>query len=831
MSLEKEFSEVEDIFGFNPKDLIDVVVCDFKIVEYLGHGKVGVVFRGVNEYDFTAAVKIIPNNTLKDGWEEELIKLRLLEGIKGIAHYKNHGSVIVKTKERSEACICILYDFIKGQSLGNYIQNNKNSITIDFILQLTLQTLSVFQALKVTNITHGDLHPGNIMIENPDERQLSQTTKFVITDFGQGGSTKNLNPQNDYLQLSLMCKNILNQNIEYFLLDGKNKFIYDNFNMFLERELIEEDALIDDFVQNPRILFNIIESIKTNYKYMSQNSSDLQSPFDYLSCEHIGNSYDLLQSLYSTKFPGNSDLLQKTNTIFTGPRGCGKSTIFKNLSLKTLLLAGSDTSNLTLNYIGIYYNCKDLYFAFPYEITQITDLVRKQVTHYFNLALFYEILDSLMIAYDKGFLISHSTFDKLQGVIKSWFPEYEMLPSETIVISHLSSFINKTKQDYRNSLVKDYKHIPNNVTPEYFLLNLSQIITGNPGWLNNVPLYIFLDDYSTPKIQENLQKILNSMIFMRHSELYYKVSTESIITFVEIDASNKLMADDREYDVLDFGDLFLHASWDTRSNFLKEIINKRFEKAILFDWDIKDITEILKKTSYKYYTDLARNIKSGSSVSYSGWKTIVDLCSGDIANILGLIRDIITRAENQDIKNIIPINIQDTEVRRTANTFLTRIEANQECGIHLRKITESFGNVANHWLRTRKSTNVNTKPPHQSFRIEIQEPLFFNNDKSVQRFTNMPDELELKKYYEHLIKYGIFIRDVRGKSQRGAVVPRLYLRRLLLPTFLLTPSQRDSLRLEVHEFKLLLSSPDRFERYMKNKPIPRDISDKQEKFK
>ena len=75
-------------------------------------------------------------------------------------------------------------------------------------------------------------------------------------------------------------------------------------------------------------------------------------------------------------------------------------------------------------------------------------------------------------------------------------------------------------------------------------------------------------------------------------------------------------------------------------------------------------------------------------------------------------------------------------------------------------------------------------------------------------------ERELKELYDNLIRYSIFLIDVRGKSQRGAVVPRLYLRRLLIPTFKLTPSTRDSIRVEPNEFKTLLSDPDKFEKDM-----------------
>jgi len=76
----------------------------------------------------------------------------------------------------------------------------------------------------------------------------------------------------------------------------------------------------------------------------------------------------------------------------------------------------------------------------------------------------------------------------------------------------------------------------------------------------------------------------------------------------------------------------------------------------------------------------------------------------------------------------------------------------------------------------------------------------------------------LEKIFEDLIKYGAFIRDVKGKSQRGPVVPRLYLRRLLIPTFLLSTSKRDHIRVNAAEFKMLLENPERFKMHMNSKP-------------
>ena len=76
------------------------------------------------------------------------------------------------------------------------------------------------------------------------------------------------------------------------------------------------------------------------------------------------------------------------------------------------------------------------------------------------------------------------------------------------------------------------------------------------------------------------------------------------------------------------------------------------------------------------------------------------------------------------------------------------------------------------------------------------------------------DEFRLEglasEIYRDLLRYGLFMRDNRGKSVRGNFVPRLYLRRLLLPYCSLALSKRDSVSLSCQTFETLLLRPDRF---------------------
>jgi hypothetical protein len=121
-------------------------------------------------------------------------------------------------------------------------------------------------------------------------------------------------------------------------------------------------------------------------------------------------------------------------------------------------------------------------------------------------------------------------------------------------------------------------------------------------------------------------------------------------------------------------------------------------------------------------------------------------------------------------------------------------------GDHLKVIVEAFAAAATRLLMGPmyifRENDHSREVPRMAFRIEI-----------IDEFRISGLALEI---YRDLIRYGLFMRDSRGKSIRGAFVPRLYLRRLLLPYCTLALSKRDSVPLTCSEFIHLLLEPDVF---------------------
>lgn len=823
MSLEKDYEEIQRRFGLEPKSIIGKRISGYIIDRYLGHGKVGVVFHAIkDDVGRHSACKIIPKKTLKAGWDDELRKLVKLEGIEQVVQYQEHCSKILPGTEMNEPFVCIFYDFVKGTDLRKYTEEHPDAITLQFIENLATQVLEVLQALKATGIIHGDLHEGNIMVTDRDERRIDPSSVIKVTDFGVGGSNNRIKPQDDYVQLSLICARLIRKYIDPYLLDGEERFFHTVFKAdFLRKKLVESDPTVGGFVRNPRLLHEYLMSIREQYKWHEKRGPiRLRRPFEYLSCEQIGDSFKLLHDLYSQEFPGYLDLTGRTNTVLTGPRGCGKTTIFRNLSLKTQLLSDAESSKGPYSYIGVYYHCNDLYFAFPYKLSNLEEPVQRIVTHYFNLAILFEILDTLVVAEDCGLAVPSRARVQLQAFLRGWFSQYVVPPKGTSVLRHLVTIVGKEKQNFREWIDKQGMTIPPlSLTAQDFLKSFCKFLQESIPWMKDVPFYFFLDDYSMPKISNKVQAVLNSFIFIRYSELFFKVSTESLYTLYPYDASGKMLDESREYgEVIELGQYFLHASHEEKQRFLTQVVNNRLRLAEEFSWPERDIEKILTKSPFSSDNELARAIRSKKRVTYCGWDTIVDLCSGDIADMLRLVRDVFSLAELKSETDRISCLIQNQAMKEAGQKYLSKVEAVPDTGRELAKIAQAFCKVAHHYLKTRNSKNIKANPPMQAFRIEVRETPDFTIDTKQMRFEEPRYDVTIaERHYQDLLKYGVFIRDVRGKSLRGEVTPRLYVRRLLIPTFLLTPSKRDSISLEKNEFLMFLTDPRGFERHMKHK--------------
>lgn len=835
-----EYQVSEDVNLSSPDFFIGKTYGEFTIDKFVDRGRHGMVFHSTDIAGNEAACKILESSRLRPGWELEAKKAGRLTGLKNVVQYKACG------RTPGGESVYLLYEFVHGKTLKEFLKDNRELKNLQFVEEIAETVLAVCNSIRRVDQTwsHGDLHEGNIMISDLDERFDPPERRILVTDFGIGNSINGLEPKDDLVSLAYLLSLCLKE-IDSSELGPEDKYVYDNLSSSLLKRLEEYDPTTPLFSE-PKELRQLLAKIKEGAKRSQEPASPatLDHPFDYLNCEQLGETPQLLTKLFSPQFLGYPDLISKNNIIFTGPRGCGKTTVFRNLSLRDQVLAQKRSSTNIGEYFGIYYQASDLRYAFPYD-EKINETFLKVTSHYLNISIAGQIFDTLALleARDRKF-VTPEQVGEIQRAFAEYFPKYTFPPSGVPQLTHISRFLRAQKVQLRKELALGTRAVnQENILPLDFLKSICGVLSQQINALRTRPFFIFVDDYSLPKIRVQLQRSLNKIIFQRNPELYFKVSIESIAGIELRDADGNEFEEGREFELIDLGAYFIDpASREKKQEFIRQIVNSRLE--VTKNWCYPDIVGILgsNKTSFN---EMARQIRAGEKSKnnrprYSGFENVVDMCSGDISQILLLLRDLIDSAGGPQKfaskgQTLVPIprEIQDAAISRLGGHFIERIgtirfhnrkdrdrifhflkdnrelpmESNIDAfdlGVHLRRITEAIGDVA-HWeLMNLDSKNVDQSPPKQASRIEIRNSLAFPN-------------VELKEIYFQLLQYGILIRDVRGKSLRGAIVPRLGLRRLLIPKFRLTFSQRDNIGISTDEFFLLLVDPAGWEKHMKQK--------------
>jgi hypothetical protein len=798
---------------------------DVTVIEWKASGNDGHLFQAhSNELGRDVACKIIPQNNLQHGldgseiWRAEILKANALRNpivvkVEHICDWPNvpmHG-----VAENGEVinCIALISEFVDGQSLKRFVADYPDEITVSFIVQWLSTILNLFFEMKQRGISHGDLHAGNILVEDQSSYNvMGPRFVFRVTDFGVGDTTSELRFKDDYLQLADTLAQLL-RTVNYQVCGPKDKFIFNILrHHFLARHLVETDPTLDPLVKQPRDLFIRLQALDTEFEQTAaQESARLLTPFDFLSCEQIGEAAILLRALYSDQFLGLLEIESQNNVVVTGPRGCGKSTVFRSLSLDQKMRVGEAAPD-QLRYLGVYYRCDDLYFAFPrYLLPDRNDALDIPV-HFITATLLARLLDSLEgwakhYFADEFSRAESKTVDDLWTALGIAPPRTPGYATFKAVVSTLNK--ERLKAAERHRFANNLKRPVGRCFGPEVLLKVCDILVTSFSFCRGRPIYFFIDDYSSPKVTKPLQASLNRLLMQRTSVCFFKLSTESPVSFAKYDIDDKIYVESREFILHNLGLVYLHAELEPKLTFINDVFRRRL-KASATNFSARELEDLVGNNTKQNNNELARGIRHGDKPLLWGKETLCKLCSGDIHYLISLVGDMVrlsggpaelAKAVESPFK--VPQAIQNRAIRDGAGSFLKNLRGVPRCGIQLVAIVEAFGNVANSHLKFLDSKNEEGSPPKQATRIEPYKPFTLSE--------------QAQQLYDELLRYSVFIEDFRGKSRRGSVVPRLFLRRFLIPHFNLTFSTRDSIELEPADFEIFLLAPQNFDQELRLK--------------
>ncbi len=571
----------------DPDHFLGVILPQFqnyRIVERVGSGFNGHVYRAHSkEIEGDLAFKFVPTENLPADPERRGIYLAEAKKANSLENECVVRYVEVLPWEDDalrRTFVVFVCQYVSGTSLQEFIKKKRNEISVAFIETFLRTMFGLLFELDQRDMEHGDLHAGNVLVSQ-SKYSLSGEATFKVTDFGITEIT-GMTHTSDYLFVARILRDLLKRT-NYHEQQSRDRYVYDILRLdFLGRHLIETDPLADPLARNPRNLNKKLLSVDDEFLEATKNHTvtKMVTPFDYPNCEQMGNSHLLMRNLYSDRLLGLREIRARSNLVLTGPRGCGKTTVFRALSLDYLTSVDAD-GPARLQFSGVYYRCDDLYFSFPrYELPKRPDAIDIPM-HFVVVSLMAETLRHVG-AWAKGHF--EPEFRKKESTVtaKLWKILGFTQPTDPAARGFSPLIAKLMKQRARAAKKQRLCHLPGQPIKGYLgpraLVDFCGELISTFSFLRERPFFYFIDDYSTPKITSDLQLNLNRLFMHRSCDVFFKLSTESPISFERRDIDGKQFVEEREFDLLNLGLRYLGHNGMQVQVFLGDLFERRFRE-------------------------------------------------------------------------------------------------------------------------------------------------------------------------------------------------------------------------------------------------------------
>ncbi len=802
---------------------------DFQLTHLLASGKKGVVWKGVDRLGRVRAIKLATPVDYKDRPPlQEIALAAKLDVYECFARLERGARIPLPGLDGSPVVAALVSEWIDGPTLEHLLTQDPEEINPAFIRSYVSGVTDALMALDAEGLCHDDLNFGNVIAANPPPAlaRKNPDRTFKVIDLGSlkvaaDHNTEKKGAVDDYrwtaLHLTAM-HNVCRRNEGLTLRDAR---FLDELTIIISR-LLESDPVLR--LRDPAMLAQQVESAWR--RTQSGQARRVQHPFDYISAEQMADDA-VLRNIFADSLPWLQDVNSTTPHVVTGPRGCGKSTMFRWLALRTHVELGHREPNRKEpqpEISGFYLPCAvELQNRVGWiRKDHLTDSMRAELIHYFTLLLMREVLRTLAAideysapedpnGYAHLFDLNDSTSLQLFNyVCDAVLHDKPPLYSGVSRMRQLSTAVQAAVMaSYRR--IRDRNESPiSNLLDESSLGDFTTYLVKLFPYFNDRHIVFLVDDFTVHRVPVDVQKVLNTIIWQRHPAHTFKLSGEK--NGVVLDSDRGLTAEiARELKELDCGAMMLETSDAQLEAFAIELLDNRLAACeytgramdLLGDSDLGLNLDGTRTSLAEALRSQALS-KGAKNPVYFGIPTIAKLCSGDVAALLLVFERILRKGGvTPGTTSAVSRKTQQTAIRDVSRELVSQLRTYYPTGPRMHRFATEFGRYISHTLRTAplQSTGPQTR------RVPVESPRIEVDGQAAALETVEADE-DLRELYDDLLRRAVLIDMDAGNARHGYDTSlRLHFRRVFLPMFNAPLGKNRPIAIKPDEFEYLLRSP------------------------